>query len=69
MQLGQHSLYFASFDGDLSVVRLLIQRRANIDLPMDVSKLNLSIRAVSHYDAHRMIMASLPLVLLVKRDI
>jgi hypothetical protein len=39
MQLGQHSLYFASFNGNLSIVLLLIQRRADIDLPTDVSKL------------------------------
>ena len=43
-QFGQHSLYFASYDGKLSIVRLLIQRGAEIDLPTDVSvQLNLVI--------------------------
>lgn len=37
VQFGQHSLYFASYDGKLSIVRLLIQRGAEIDLPTDVS--------------------------------
>ena len=31
-------LYFASYDGKLSIVRLLIERGADIDLPTDVSK-------------------------------
>ena len=37
IQFGQHSLYFASYDGNLSIVRLLIERGAEIDLPTDVS--------------------------------
>ena len=31
-------LYFASYDGKLSIVRLLIEHGADIDLPTDVSK-------------------------------
>ena len=67
MQLGQHSLYFASFNGDVNIVLLLIQRRANIDLPTDVSKLLSFCEVIS--DSYRMEMVSQPLALLVKRDI
>lgn len=37
MQFGQHSLYFASFDGKLNIVCLLVERGAEVDLPTDVS--------------------------------